>query len=87
MKNEFSGGQEEMQVTMSAVRDALPVICEECGSQLFQEVLMLRKIPALLTGTGKPGLIPIPVFACVKCGSVNEEFLPAELRPKHIEEE
>jgi hypothetical protein len=26
------------------------------------------------------GIIPIPVFACQKCGHVNEKFLPAELK-------
>lgn len=56
----------------------LPVECEECGSMMFQEALHLRKASGLLTGTGQTSYMPIPVFACIKCGHVNEEFLPKE---------
>ena len=31
-----------------------------------------------MTGTAQDALLPIPVFACSKCGHVNEEFLPKE---------
>lgn len=79
-------GGDEMQMGMPDLRHALPTICEKCGGQLFQEVLMLRTLPALLTGTGKPGLIPIPVFSCLECRHVNEQFLPVELKSKHIQE-
>ena len=54
--------------------------CESCGGEAFQEALVLRKVSAILTGTGKEGFLPVQVFACVKCGHVNQGFLPAELR-------
>jgi len=38
---------------------------------------MLRKASKFLTGTAQDALIPIPVFACGKCGHVNKDFLPA----------
>ncbi len=55
------------------------VVCDECGHVHFQQVLVIRKASGLLTGTGKPTYVPIPVFACNKCGHVNSEFLPKEL--------
>ena len=55
------------------------VTCEKCGNEYFQQVLVIRKASGLLTGTGTPTYIPIPVFACTKCGNVNEEFLPKEV--------
>lgn len=53
--------------------------CESCGHLYFREAVHIRKVSALLTGTGQPGYMPIPVFECTKCGHVNSEFLPKEL--------
>jgi len=54
--------------------------CDECGNEIFQEGVMLRKASRFLTGTAQDAMIPIQVFACSKCGHVNEEFLPLQLR-------
>jgi uncharacterized Zn finger protein len=56
--------------------------CDECGNEIFQEGVMLRKASRFLTGTAQDAMIPIQVFACSKCGHVNEEFLPLQLRNK-----
>ena len=58
----------------------LPLVCEKCGSQVFQEGLLLRKASKFLTGTAQDAIVPIPTFVCSKCGHVNNEFLPEELR-------
>lgn len=63
------------------IKQTTPEVCEECKGEAFIEAIMLRKISALLTKTGKEGYMPIQVFACVKCGHVNSHFIPAELRP------
>jgi len=55
-----------------------PVLCEECKGTYFEQALVLRKASGLLTGTGKPTYIPIPVFSCKECGHVNSDFLPRE---------
>ena len=52
------------------------VVCEECEHEHFTQVNLMRKLSPMLSPTGQPALIPIPVFACAKCGHVNEEFLP-----------
>ena len=62
------------------LRDTEPVKCEVCGGEVFEQGVMLRKVPAILTGNGKPGVIPVPVFMCSKCGHVNLEFIPEELQ-------
>lgn len=54
--------------------------CDKCENEIFIEGVMLRKASRFLTGTSQDALIPIPVFACSKCGHVNEEFLPLALR-------
>ena len=53
-----------------------PVVCEECGHEHFTEVSLMRKLSPMLSPTGQAAMIPIPVFACAKCGHVNQEFLP-----------
>jgi len=50
------------------------ISCTECGNDTFHEVVYLRKISKILTGTAEDALIPIPSFACSKCGNVNPEF-------------
>ena len=63
------------------IRQTTPEVCEECKGEAFIEAIMLRKVSALLTETGKEGYLPVQVFACVKCGHVNSHFIPSELRP------
>lgn len=55
------------------------VVCEECNGQIFTEGLMIRKASKFLTGTQQDAIVPIPVFACAKCGHVNSDFLPKDL--------
>lgn len=63
-----------------ALQDTTSVTCNECGHNVFEEGLMIRKVSQFLTGTSQPGMIPIPVFACKKCGHINHEFLPKEIK-------
>ena len=52
--------------------------CESCGHSVFTQAYKMRKLSALLSPTGQESMIPIQVFACVKCGHINPEFLPKE---------
>jgi uncharacterized Zn finger protein len=54
--------------------------CDECSNEIFQEGVMLRKASRFITGTPQDAMIPIQVFTCSKCGHVNNEFLPLQLR-------
>lgn len=56
------------------------VTCDDCGGVYFEQAIAIRKASGLLTGTGIPAYIPIPVFCCKKCGHVNEEFIPKEIQ-------
>jgi len=60
--------------------------CDVCENEVFKDGVLLRKASRFLTGTSQDALIPIPVFACTKCGHVNEEFLPTQLRNNQFEE-
>jgi uncharacterized Zn finger protein len=48
--------------------------CEECTSKYFKEVILIKKVPKLLTGSGEDTLVPFPTYRCDDCGHVNKEF-------------
>ena len=54
---------------------AKPMICEKCQNPTFKQTLMLSKLSALLSPTGQETIVPTAVFACEKCGHVNEDFV------------
>jgi len=62
------------------INQTTSVSCDECSGIYFEQALVMRKASGLLTGTGTPGYIPIPVFSCKKCNHVNTEFLPKEVQ-------
>lgn len=58
------------------------VQCEKCNNILFQPVFVMKRVSALVSPTGQEGVIPIQVFACANCGTVNKEMLPDGAGPK-----
>ena len=71
--------QEQIKLNID-LKKTTPITCDECGHNVFQEGLMLRKANKFLTGTPQDALIPLPIFSCAKCGHVNEAFLPEPLK-------
>lgn len=63
-----------------SLNDTQEVTCDDCGHKYFDQAVYIRMASGLLTGTGMPSYIPIPVFKCTACGHVNKEFLPKEVR-------
>ena len=60
------------------------VTCEVCGCGAFQEAVILRSVSGLLSGTGKPGFMPVTTFVCSEAGHVNQQFLPKQLQTPKI---
>jgi Ni,Fe-hydrogenase III small subunit len=57
-----------------------PMICGECGYDVFISGTKIRRISKLITGTPQDMIIPIDVFVCGNCGGVNQELLPEQIR-------
>ena len=70
--------QQQMNLNISLDKTT-PLVCEECSNETFNQVTFLRKVSKFIAGTDHDALIPIPSFACSKCGHVNEEFQPKNL--------
>lgn len=58
----------------------VPVKCDACGSDLFHEVLYIRKASKFIIGSAQDALIPIPTFSCVKCNHVNEDLIAPDMK-------
>ena len=49
----------------------IPILCK---SKYFKEVVLLKKVPKLLTGSHGDTIVPFPTYMYNNCGFVNEEF-------------
>ena len=58
--------------------DLTDVVCDKCGEQVFEPVMLFKKISAVLSPTGKESLIPLQVYRCTECKHINEGFLPKD---------
>lgn len=66
---------QQMQVKV-ALKDTTDVVCESCDHKLFTQLMMFKKLSAIMSPTGEESLIPVQVFACNSCGHVNDQFMP-----------
>jgi len=48
--------------------DLEPLACR-CGAEVFIEARVLRRVPRVLSPTGRPDIIDVPVLACPACGA------------------
>ncbi len=57
------------------LKDAPSVECEMCQNTHFVPAFIIKKVPPLMSPTGKETLVPVQVFKCGKCNHINELFL------------
>ena len=69
------GGQTQPQLNINLV-DAPYLECSECGWQIFEEKMMIKKVSKFMTGSDQDSIVPIPVVVCSKCGTMHEMFKP-----------
>ena len=49
-------------------------VCENCGNEYFMEVVLIKWVSNLYTGSSEDTLVPFPTYMCGKCGHVNKDF-------------
>lgn len=84
--NQFTPPQQEQTVRVN-IAELEDVKCDECGDRRFEPVYLVKRMsPLHPAAQGEERLIPLgppvvpPIFACYKCGHINESFLPVPLR-------
>jgi len=71
---------QQKQPPKVSVKQSKSVECKECQHDIYLNAVHLRKIPKVITATPQDVLIPVEVFLCAQCGTLNTDLLPAELR-------
>lgn len=56
-------------------RDLEDVVCDACENYTFQNVVLMKRISALQSPSGREAFVPVEVFACAACGHVNDRFI------------
>lgn len=69
--------QPKVQIDLST---STPMVCPNCGYDVFMGAVKIRKISKLITGTPQDMILPIDVMVCGGCGEVNQELLPEQIR-------
>ena len=64
-----------MELEAKHILTAPNAVCPKCGSKLFTEAVVLKKLSPIISPTGKEELYPIPVYVCVKCQTIPEEYM------------
>jgi len=58
--------------------DCETIKCEKCDSVYFREVIYIKKVSKLLTGSAEDTTVPFPIYKCDECGHINKGFNPFE---------
>lgn len=57
------------------LNDAADILCTECDSLHFTPVVRLKKISAIASPSGEEMIVPIQLWECTNCGSIDESIL------------
>ena len=80
MANIIGNGEPTIGQPKIDISSSTPMVCSECGYDVFISGTKMRKLSRLVAGSSQDMVIPFDVLLCGECGSVNESLLPAEVR-------
>lgn len=73
----------QIKVTPEMIKNFKTITCP-CGGMIFEEGVVLKKISALISPSGKEELYPLEVLVCKKCGKIPEELNIGGMLPDEI---
>jgi predicted nucleic acid-binding Zn ribbon protein len=71
MNNLDLGGLDKPKIDL---KQQPSVVCEKCQGVTFREVMLIKKVSKLITGSQNDTLVPFPTYVCDSCGHMNEDF-------------
>jgi hypothetical protein len=61
-------GPDLKQLSMNIkMEDLQPVTCKRCRGEIFQQMVVIRKVSAIISPDGKERFATIPVLVCLSC--------------------
>lgn len=63
------------KLTPQDLENATDLKCDQCSSNFFVPVFVIKHLSALISPNGQEMNIPLQTFSCANCGNVNKEFL------------
>jgi hypothetical protein len=76
----FGNNQQKQQPPQAKINikaeDLEDVTCDNCGSKVFREAIMFKKVSAIVSPNGQEQLVPVQIFRCDDCGNIPAMFLP-----------
>ena len=73
----------KVKITSDMIKGFKTVTCP-CGGMLFENALLLKKIPALISPSGQEEMYPMEILICKLCGKVPEELNAGSMLPDEI---
>ena len=78
-----AAAQPGVRITPDIIRASKNIVCE-CGGMLFSEKIFFKVLSPLVSQSGKPEMLPMPVFVCENCGKVPQIFDSQNVLPDEI---
>ena len=76
-------GAPRINVTSEMMKSFKTVTCE-CGGMILESGIILKKISAILSPTGREEIYPLEVLVCKKCGKVPSELNTDNILPDEV---
>jgi hypothetical protein len=77
------GTQPKVNITPDMMKSFKTLTCD-CGGQLFQTGVVIKKISALVSPTGQEEMYPMEVLICVNCHKVPNETNTMKMLPDAV---
>ena len=73
----------KVSITPEMIKSFKTVTCD-CGGQLFQSGLVVKKVSSIISPTGKEETYPLEVLICMNCHKVPNEINVMNMLPESI---
>jgi len=73
----------QLKITPDMMRSFKTLTCD-CGGQLFESGVVIKKISPLISPSGKEEAYPLEVLVCRACGKVPNELNIGNMLPEQV---
>lgn len=81
--NQMNTGGQPPRINAEMIRQSKVFECT-CGGKMFQEKVILKKLSAIISPTGREEMFPMNLLVCDSCGLVPKELDPENVIPEEF---